>query len=160
MLFPREETPISHDTDLTRYFVLAVPARFAVLLAATLAAGPAAADDWPTLRPGMWEFNRTIEKPGSPGKPQTMQTKKCMNPSDDMKKQNEMLTRGGCKLSPITRAANVYTYSATCQLQGAAGTSKSVLTVESDSAYTIRVDSDFGGEPTRELLRAKRVGDC
>jgi hypothetical protein len=35
-----------------------------------------------------------------------------------------------------------------------------VLTVENDGAYTIRVESNFGGEPTRELLRARRIGDC
>ncbi len=35
-----------------------------------------------------------------------------------------------------------------------------VLTVDGDSAYTIRVESDFGGEATRELLQARRTGDC
>lgn len=151
---------MSHDIPWNQYCSVPVPARLAMLLAATLATGPAAADDWPALRAGMWEFNRTIETPGTPGKPQTMQTRKCTNPSDDMKRQNETLAKGGCKFSPITRAANIYTYSAVCKLQSASGTSKSVLTVESDSAYTIRVESDFGGEPTRELLRAKRMGNC
>jgi uncharacterized protein affecting Mg2+/Co2+ transport len=131
-----------------------------VLLAAALPAGQAAADDWPALRAGMWEFNRTIETPGAQGKPQTMQTRKCTNPADDMKRQNDMLSKGGCKFSPVTRAGNTYSYSAVCNLQGASGTSKSVLTVESDAAYEIRIESDFGGEPTREWLRAKRTGDC
>ncbi len=148
-------------TPLTRHYFLPVPARPAVLLAAALGTCPAvASDDWPALRTGMWEFNRSIETSRTPGKAQTIQTKKCANPSDDMKKQNEMLTRGGCKFSPVTRAGNTYTYSAVCKLQGTAGTSKSVLTVETDSAYMIRIESDFGGEPTRELLRAKRIGDC
>ena len=114
----------------------------------------------PALSTGMWEFNRTIESSRTPGKPQTIQTKTCTNPSDDMRKQNEMLTRSGCKFSPVTRAGSTYSYSAACKLQGAEGTSKSVLTVENDGAYTIRVESNFGGEPTRELLRARRVGDC
>lgn len=135
-------------------------ARLALLLAATLAAGPAVADGWPALRAGMWEFDRTIEAADTPGKPRSIQTKSCTSPSADMNKQNEMLTKGGCKFSPIARAENTYTYSATCKLQGASGTSKSVLTVESDSAYSIRIESDFGGTPTRELLRARRVGDC
>jgi len=108
----------------------------------------------------MWEFSRTIETPGTPGKPQIFQTRKCTNPSDDMKKQNEMLTKGGCKFSAVTRSGNTYTYSAVCKLKVASGTSKSVLTVESDSAYMIRIESDFGGEQTRELLRARRLGDC
>ena len=146
--------------SLCRHFLLPVPAQFAVLLAAALATGQAAADDWPALRAGLWEFNRTIETVGAQGKPETMQTRKCTNPSDDMKRQNDMLTKSGCKFSPVTRAGNTYSYSAVCKLQGASGTSKSVLTVESDAAYEIRIESDFGGEPTRELLRAKRTGDC
>ena len=145
----------------TGHSLLALPAHFMVVLAAALATCPSvAADDWPALRIGMWEFNRTLETSGTPGKAQTIQTKKCTSPSDDMKKQNEMLTKGGCKLSPVARAGNTYSYSAECKLQGTAGTSKSVLTVETDSAYMIRIESDFGGEPTRELLRAKRIGDC
>ena len=150
-----------HRPPLTGEPFSPVCARFTALLAAILGTCPAVAvDDWPALRTGMWEFNRTIESPGAPDKARTVQTKKCTSPSEDMKKQNEMLTKGGCKLSPVTRAGNTYTYSATCKLQGSAGTSKSVLAVETDSAYTIRVESDFGGEPTRELLRARRIGDC
>lgn len=135
-------------------------ARFAVLLAATLVTGRVAADDWPALRAGMWEFSRTIETPGASGKPQDIQKKDCTNPTDDMKKQNDMLTKAGCKFSPVVRAGNTYTFSATCTMQGASGTSKSVLTVQGDSAYEIRVDSDFGGKKTHEVLRAKRTGDC
>lgn len=148
-----------HPTSQARHFFRPVAARFAILLAATVIMGPAAADDWPALRTGMWEFNRTIETPGTPGKPQIIQTKKCTNPSDDMKKQNEMLTKGGCQFSPVTRSGNTYTYSAVCKLKVLSGTSKSVLTVENDSAYMIRIESDLG-EQTRELLRARRVGDC
>lgn len=132
--------------------------RAAVMLAAGLAAGAAtAAGDWPALRHGVWEVNRTIEGRG-PAK--SMQVNRCFDPTEDMKRQNEMLTRGGCTFSPITRSGNVYTYSATCKMQGMSGTSKSVLTVDGDSANTIRVESDFGGEVGRELLRARRVGDC
>lgn len=142
-------------------FFVPVPVRFALLLlAVALAAGRAAADDWPVLRAGMWEFNRTIETPGTPGKPQTIQKKDCTNPTEDMKKQNEMLTKAGCKFSPVVRSGNTYTTSSSCTMQGVSSTGKSVLTVQSDSAYEIRVDSDFGGKKTHEVLRAKRTGDC
>lgn len=88
-----------------------------------------------------------------------MQTKQCTNPIDDMEKQNEMLNRGRCKSSPIVRSGHVYTYSAACKMQAPSETSKSVLTDEGDSACTIRVDSDVGGETTRGLLSARRIGD-
>jgi hypothetical protein len=45
-------------------------------------------------------------------------------------------------------------------MQGRPGTSWSVLTAAGDSAYSLRVDSDFGGSPTREPLKARRTGDC
>jgi hypothetical protein len=77
-----------------------------------------------------------------------------------MKRQNEMLTKGGCRFTPVTRSGNAYSYSATCKMQGMSGTSKSVVTVDGDSAYALRVESDFGGESTREVLRARRTGDC
>ena len=132
-----------------------------VLIAALCSAGSAAAsEEWPALRHGMWEFSRSIETVGKGGKPQTVQSRNCVSPTEDMKRQNETLSRAGCKFSPLARAGNVYTYSAVCKMPGVAGTSKSVLTVDGDGAYTIRVDSDFGGEATRELLQARRTGDC
>ena len=142
------------------FFFAPAPARIAFLLVATLAAGRAAADDWPALRAGMWEFNRTIETPGSPGKPEVIQRKDCANPTEDMKKQNAMLTKAGCKFSPVVRSGNTYTISSACTMQGLSSTGKSVLTVQGDGAYEIRVESDIGGKKTHEVLRAKRTGDC
>jgi len=135
--------------------------RQGLLLAVMLSAGTAiAAEDWPVLRHGLWEFNRTMESAGKGGPAKSVQARQCVNPTDDMKRQREMLGKSGCRFSPISRSGNVYTYSATCTMQGLSGTSKSALTVVSDSAYTLRVESDFGGEATRELLQAKRLGDC
>ena len=132
----------------------------AVMLTTILVTGQAVADDFPALRAGMWEFTRTVEMSTTSGTPQSIHTKKCTDPSSDFKRQNEMLAKGGCTFSPIARTGNTYTYSAACKMKGLSGTSKSVLTVESDSAYVIHVESNLGGENTRELLRAKRVGDC
>lgn len=134
--------------------------RTMVLIAALCAAGPAAADEWPVLRHGMWEFNRTMETVGKTGKPQTLHTSKCASPTEEITRQQEMLGKAGCKFSPVVRAGNVFTYSAVCKVQGPTVTSKSVMTVDGDSAYTLRVDSDVGGEATRELLQARRKGDC
>jgi Protein of unknown function (DUF3617) len=135
-------------------------AHVVAFLAVTLAVGTVRADEWPTLRAGMWEFDRTIETSGASAKPKAISTKSCTNPGDDMKKQNEMLTKAGCVFSPVNREGNTYAFSAVCKLPGASGTSKSVLNIESDSAYTIRIESDLGGTPTRELLIAKRIGTC
>jgi len=142
------------------HVLLAPTVRYAALLVAAPFAGATTAEDLPAFRARVREFNRTMEASTTTGKPQAIQTKQCTSPSDDMKKQNEMLTKGGCKFSPVDRAGNTYSYSAACDLQGASGTSKSELAFESDSAYVIRIESNLGGAPSREVLRATRVGDC
>jgi hypothetical protein len=130
-----------------------------VLTAAALPMTVMAADEWPPLRSGMWEFNRTIEAPNT--KPRTMHFKACQDPVEATKKQIESLKENvGCKFSPIVRAGSTYTYTAECTINGAPFSSKSVYTVESDSEYTIRVESKSGSEPSHETLKAWRTGAC
>jgi hypothetical protein len=120
--------------------------------------GPSLADDLPTFRKGMWEFNRTVGN--EPSKPLTLNIKKCTNPSEDMKKQNSLLTKAGCTFSPITKSGTSYSFTATCKMGGVSGQSKSVISVDSDSSYKINVESQSAGKTTKELLVAKRIGDC
>jgi hypothetical protein len=118
------------------------------------------AEEMPTFRQGMWEFKRTVDNAGRPGKPQTMETKKCTDPSQDMKKQRETLSKAGCKFSPVSKSGNSYTFTTECTVQGVAGQSKSLITVENDSAYGVKVESRMGTQITKELLLARRTGDC
>jgi len=120
--------------------------------------GLACADDWPVLRKGMWNFTRVIEH--SAGGAQSIASKKCMSPTEEMKKQQAASAQAGCTVSPVTRSANAYTFEATCKLQGQTVQSKSVMSVESDSAYKIKVESRSGAQGTKELLVAHRTGDC
>ena len=136
----------------------------ALLAAVGLAASapPARPDEPPRFRQGLWEFDRTA--PGG----QKMHTTQCTNPSDDMKRQNEMIEkRGGCKISPMQHSGNAYTFSADCNMNSPQGGmvsfhSTSVMTVESDSAYKIEVTTSAGqpGPTGKEQLTARRVGDC
>lgn len=113
------------------------------------------AQDLPGFRKGMWEFTRTVDN-GS-GKPQTISTWKCTNPTDDMRKQNEMLTKAVCKFSPITRSETSYSFTAQCQIQGVSAQSKSVISVDSDDAYKVTVESHQGGQSAKEQ---RSTGDC
>jgi len=122
--------------------------------------GSTKAEDGPIFRQGMWEFNRTVENIGSPGKPQTITTKKCTNPTEDMKKQNEMVSKIGCKTSPLVKNGKTYSFSTECKIQGAIAQSASVITVENDSAYNIKIHSQSDGRGTNETLQARRTGDC
>jgi len=140
-------------------------AAIAVALLATVGFAtmlPARADEPPRFRQGMWEFDRTA--PGG----QKMHTTQCTNPSDDMKRQNEMIEkRGGCKISPMQQSGNTYTFSADCNMNSPQGgmvsfRSTSVMTVENDSAYKIDVTTSAGqpGPMGKEQLTAHRIGDC
>jgi hypothetical protein len=133
-------------------------ARIAILVGAATVPSAALADDLPVLKPGVWEFKRTVE--GGIGKPLTLESKKCTDPTADMKKTNSMLAGQGCKFSPVSRSGSTYSFSAQCQVQGAQYQSRSVITVDGDNAYRVEVSSSGVGPATKELLIAKRVGDC
>lgn len=120
----------------------------------------ALADDLPTLRKGMWEFNRTVEDPKAAGKPMKVTNKKCTDPTADMKQANEMLTKRGCKFSSVVRSGNTYSFTSDCPLQGVSVKSRSIMTVESDSAYRVDVTSTTGTRSAKEVLVAKRIADC
>lgn len=128
----------------------------AALLVVT--AAQVAAQELPSFRKGLWQFERTIDE--GAGAPQKVSLRKCTNPGDDMKRQSAMLSSAGCKLSPVVRSGAAYSYSAQCRLQGASVESRSVLTVESDGAYRLVVDSLEDGRRKHEVLVARRVGDC
>ena len=133
----------------------------ATLLVAGLcgpALAPAAmAAELPTFRPGLWEFKRTVE--GGRG-PQTLANQKCTNPTEDMKKGRQSLAGVGCTFTPLTQSGSSYTFTADCLIQGVKRQSKSVITVASDSAYTVDVEAHQGGASTKEHLVARRIGDC
>jgi Protein of unknown function (DUF3617) len=116
------------------------------------------AQELPSLRQGMWEFKRTVDV--GPGKTQTITTKKCTNPTDDMKKQNDMLTKTGCTFSSPTKSGTSYRFTSQCTVQGVPMQSASVISVDSDSAYRVDVDLQAGGQKTKEQLIARRIGDC
>ncbi len=133
-------------------------------LAAALAAGvlfvsgAARADDPPSFRQGLWQFDRTVGG-------QRLQTKECTSPSDQLRRQNELLSRKGCNLSPTQRSGNSYTFTAECTINapGAApvtARSTSLMTVESDSAYQVEITTTGAGTSTQESLIARRIGDC
>lgn len=131
----------------------------AALLAGALGPiGSAAAEDLPPLRKGQWSFERTIE--GGPGGPRKVSSRKCVAPTEDMKRQNAMLAKAGCTFSPVTRSGATYTFTSDCKVQGVSAQSKSVLTVESDSAYRLTVESRQDGHTTHEVMVARRVGEC
>ena len=91
-----------------------------------------------------------------------MNTQRCASPNDDMKRQNAMLEKAGCHFSPFTKAGKTYTLTTECTAKNPPMTSRTttVITVDSDGAYTVQVDATANGQSTKELLTARRIGDC
>lgn len=111
------------------------------------------ADELPALRQGKWEISRTAE-----GMSQPMTVQKCTDPVANMKKGAE--AKGSCTRSPTVRAGNTYRFSATCTIGGVQVISSSVMTIKSDSAYSVDVETKGGGKTSKEHISARRVGDC
>lgn len=131
--------------------------RITFLLAA-LALPAFAADELPAFRAGLWEFKRSVD--GGDGRPAMLTNQKCTNPTEDMQKKTETMIAAGCKPTPVTKSGNLYSFSFRCKLQGVDIESKSLITVESDSAYKVDAESKQGGKTTREQLDARRIGNC
>jgi hypothetical protein len=128
-----------------------------VLALAVLSAGAARAEE-PDLRHGLWQFERTVGD-------RKLQTQECTDPNDEMERQNAMLGKGGCRLSPAKRTGNTYTFTAECAVKAPGGEtvtarSTSVMTVQSDSAYTVDITTTGAGTTTQERLVARRIRDC
>jgi hypothetical protein len=117
------------------------------------------AQQWPVLQQGMWEFTRTIQAPGG-GAPRTVTSKRCTDPAADMQRQNATLAKSGCTISAPVKKGNTYTFTAACNVMGVTSNTTSTLVVESDSAYTLTVEGTTDGQPTKEVLKARRTGDC
>ena len=73
---------------------------------AVVVADIARADEPPAFRQGLWQFDRTVGG-------QNLQTKSCTNPGEDMKRQDAILEKGGCKSSqardPATHTPSPWT---------------------------------------------------
>lgn len=128
-----------------------------LLALALLLAAAAHADELPALKPGEWSYQREVD-----GRP--LLRRKCADPTADLRQQHEQLTRAGCTVTPLKRSGASYTFDAACVVktpQGAVkSTTTSVITVQSEAAYTVQVRGTTDGKPTDEKLTAKRLGDC
>jgi len=139
--------PIGGSLGLTVSVVLALGAT-----------GIASAADEPTFRPGMWQFERTMD--GKEGKPEKVETTECVDPTLNQKKQVEMLTRAGCKFEPVVQSDNSWRRKASCKMGEITTTSDSLITVDGPDAYSINVESVINGKKSHEELKARRGGDC
>jgi uncharacterized protein DUF3617 len=137
-------------------------ARRALFALATVAVGFAAATEAPevpTLRQGLWSYQRVSEAAGR-GMQRPVSMSKCVDPNADLKKNLEQLKARSCTVSAITRNGNAYARTVACQLNGGTLQIRSIITVESDTAFREEMSSHWGSQESKSTLSAHRVGDC
>lgn len=134
------------------------PALPVLVLVAVVGGAPAAAAELPFLKPGQWRFTRAIDT-GS-GTPQQLESMRCEDPRVGMEQQRALLTKQGCRFTPLEGSGQRFTFTAECTFKGLATTSRSEVVVTSETRYSVTVTSTVGKLTSHEVLEATRVGDC
>ena len=153
------------DGDLVRSKTLArsLCVVLALILSISLLSSQALAGEpfgGPTFRKGLWRFFRTLEIV----KPQNIRHKlleremtRCVDPTDAMKATFSSASIGSCHSSRPEKVSNKYIFANRCDFMGPVST---IITVQSDEAYTEVNRVTVGKLPKTDLVIAKRIGDC
>jgi hypothetical protein len=134
----------------------------ALTVSAPLLSSHALAEDGfggPTFRKGLWKFVRTLEiVTHSNGRQKLMEREmtRCVDPTTAMKATFSSAPVGSCHSAKPQKVNNRYIFSNRCDYMGPVST---VITVQSDEAYT-EVNEMTVGLPRKDLVVARRVGDC
>jgi len=114
----------------------------------------------PSFRKGMWHFVRTLDLVG-PGKNKqrllAREMTRCVDPTHAMKSTFSSSSVGSCVSSKPERSDNKYSFANRCDDMGPVST---VITVHNDASYSELNELTAGKLPRRELIVARRVGDC
>ena len=142
-------------------------ARLLLALAAASAA-PAHAvslDDYPRLKPGLWEVSsRTSEQPkDSPPARSSM----CLDDATarEMYRFSQGMMEGMCSKFDVRHTGNRYVSEAVCKLGDSRMVARSTMTVAGDTAYRIEGSSSYdppfmGIKDATTTVDAKHAGPC
>ena len=130
-----------------------------------LIALPAFAQDFPQLKPGLWEMER--ETPGANRPAAADRTTMCL----DASVQREMFQmalggmQGQCSRHDFKRSGNRLTGDLVCNIAGSRMHSKSTMVFDGNTAYRTEIDTTYdppflGQTKSRMALRARNVGAC
>jgi hypothetical protein len=154
---------VPHDNKpalILRWAGLATGAACALLAARSASF----ADDRPTVRAGLWKFERMLETDGKPtdrvlssGLPYARQVTRCVNPTIAIQAETAPSRSGLCKISDLRRKEDDYDFQKVC---GDGAPVKTTINITSDSAYTEINEGRIGGTATKEIIEAQRVSDC
>jgi hypothetical protein len=139
------------------------PVRFALCLALLAAAVNASAQEFPKLKPGLWEVNTTTGQHPGPPRLTTM----CLDDSvqQEVYKVSSGMMAGMCSKHDIKVAGNKVTTIANCDLGVTKMQSQSVMTLTGTTAYHTEAKATFdppmnGVKDSISIVDGKHVGAC
>ena len=142
---------------------LVAPLAFALAVAASATA--ATVDDYPRLRPGLWEVSSrtSAQTKDDPPAKSTM----CLDDATarEMYRFSQGMMEGMCSKFEVRRAGNRYTSEAQCKLGESRMSARSTMTVSGDTAYRIEGASTYdppfmGMTEATTTVEAKHAGPC
>jgi hypothetical protein len=123
----------------------------------------AAAQDYPKLRPGLWELKRMSDRPQDRGQTTTI----CMDETiqKDMYEMGLGAMKGMCSKHDFKVTGSRGVGEFVCNMNGSTMHSKSVMTINGDMGYRTEVDTSFeppfmGQSKTHSVLEARYTGAC
>jgi hypothetical protein len=165
----REKRPMSSPpvrsapaTILICSLLLVAGPRWAASAEPTAAAptvAAARADDLPHFQPGLWEYRRTLMKPGA-GQPQVSTFQRCSNPTTEFRQKMAELEKKGCQFLPAERNQQGYISQWTCPTPAGPMRFRDVLMSQSDTTYQTVSEAHSDEQVVRTTIDAVRLGEC
>ena len=118
----------------------------------------------PRFRPGLWQFDRTLEINGKESDRRLIDNllikpreTRCVDPTAALPVASRPMFMCNCRVTRSQPSENEYVTLSYC---GRGEPVKAGLKVESDTAYTDIREGKIGGNTTKDIIVAKRIGDC
>ena len=138
--------------------------RTLLVLVLLLPLGAQAAQEYPKLKPGLWEMttanSRNKDRPAQ-------KTMICLDASlqQDMIRMSTGMMQGMCSKLDTKYVGNTFSGEATCNFGGSTMKSKSVMTMIGDSAYRTEAHASFdppmgGMAQSDTVIEGRQVGAC
>jgi hypothetical protein len=137
---------------------------FAVWLSALPLGTQVQAYDGPSFSKGLWKFERSLEvssrKNGMPNAKHVRvdpPVTRCVDPTEAMKETFRPVSIGSCHSTLPEKIRNGYHFAQRCDYLGPV---KTIISIESETAYRETNELTVGPSPKKEIVVARRIGDC
>jgi hypothetical protein len=144
--------------------------RLAVAVFVAAVSLPALAQDYPKLKAGLWEMERSSDRPSSAperGPAQPNRTTMCLDDSvqREMFDMGAGAMKGMCSKHDFKLSGNRGTGDFICDMGGSKMHSTSTMTLTGDTAYRTEIDTTYdppfmGQTRTKTVITARNTGPC